>query len=528
MTSHLDLKGLLSPFSLTLTEPHTSISLEEEILSEATANQRNLSFSPDPPRVSSESYRVFFSTAPVEGEFTGDGSYVDAILHRFEQEGVPSEYVQASSQLDGNELYDLSKIRDSFSHLRTLQGREQAAPFEKAFTLFRAEEKRLHAVQRVLEYILNTSGENKIFNLQFRPPDSGLMFMPEDIRFFQSKKVKVVITCHDWVALKNKPHIQKVALEYFRCADLSIFLNLADQKAVLDSIFKVDRVRIPTSLSVVPLTITGLSLPSVESIFSRPPNILVFGIVRRNKGFEEAIALARLIKEREGFIGKVIIAGKLLQREYTVHRIIAPALGLGRAEAVALCEEWRANEYTLEWIQEKLTCHNQFPSDTALPVEIYFNPSAEKMQAIIQQCKYSYKADGKGFCNNASSMINMLGNTILFSKWGCLTDTRFTARHLGEIKLTSVASPSCKKGATTEMEGPFYGGVVLTERCIENFKPGFPLASEVLEKILSREREVEQVTNHRTLLIAQNAMESVFKVDRVASGVLESLKSTFI
>ena len=30
------------------------------------------------------------------------------------------------------------------------------------------------------------------------------------------------------------------------------------------------------------------------------------------------------------------------------------------------------------------------------------------------------------------------------------------------------------------MEGPFYGGVVLTERCIENFKPGFPLASEVL------------------------------------------------
>ena len=167
MTSHLDLKGLSSPFSLTLTEPHTSISLEEEILSEATANQRNLSFSPDPPRVSSESYRVFFSTAPVEGEFTGDGSYVDAILHRFEQEGVPSEYVQASSQLDGNELYDLSKIRDSFSHLRTLQGREQAAPFEKAFTLFRAEEKRLHAVQRVLEYILNTSGKIKFLTFNF-------------------------------------------------------------------------------------------------------------------------------------------------------------------------------------------------------------------------------------------------------------------------------------------------------------------------------------------------------------------------
>lgn len=73
-----------------------------------------------------------------------------------------------------------------------------------------------------------------------------------------------------------------------------------------------EELRLKTCLSRVPPTV-AYRRPTFEQSQERPPNLITFGIIRENKGFEEAIDIARRIGfERwpEGRMPRMIIAGK--------------------------------------------------------------------------------------------------------------------------------------------------------------------------------------------------------------------------
>lgn len=230
---------------------------------------------------------------------------------------------------------------------------------------------------------------------------------------------------------------------------------------------------------------------------SKPPNIIIFGMIREGKGFEDALQIATEIAYNPDFKGKmrILIIGNPLSYELLA-QIINRKFGcdspnqahvnkelllkivnnsvLGQ-EAVQLIEKVKnekigqfkhltssqfmvpdeliagfyANILTEQqkiktqvklsdpsYIQQFIGLMERNITE-ALPIDIFLNVNREELQYIFAQAKYAVKYDEKGWANNASGLINMLAyGCILYTGWGMCTDSEVTEkRYKGAIIL---------------------------------------------------------------------------------------------
>ncbi len=284
-----------------------------------------------------------------------------------------------------------------------------------------------------------------ILNLQLRPPDTGMMIHPEDLILFREKGIKVVVTCHEFMlnAVCRKADLNAFSLEYFREADRVIFFNEQDRNLAtrqlvgLEGKSSLSQVMVPGSLRS-PLG-AGSDF-SIEQRLAAPPNILFFGSLRKNKGFELIPPMAQALVKQGVQGAKIIVVGEpsdfrlvaeLLVKSCGVDRMVQllPLLDtqykLKTAAQLpdiinelhdiirALISSGKKQEF-IAWVQ-------QLPIE--LPIEFHFSVAPEQIERLFTQCKYAFACDSpKGFAMNASAMITMLAHgCILFATGGCCT-----------------------------------------------------------------------------------------------------------
>jgi hypothetical protein len=137
----------------------------------------------------------------------------------------------------------------------------------------------------------------------------------------------------------------------------------------------------------------------------REENILYFGIIRPVKGFYNALQLGKLLYENNDK-RKIIIVGKFEDDNPLIKRWIL--------------------KLNTDIVDEYLNVNEKYKNN----IEIYKNPTNNILFKQVNRCQFAYKTDGKGFCNNSSSLINILNfRCILITKSTIFTPDIFLPGH---------------------------------------------------------------------------------------------------
>jgi hypothetical protein len=279
--------------------------------------------------------KIFHVSIPFEQPNTGDYDYGTALVGALNESGQRAEYVNGTNA--GYALGSKEAI-GTVSHAVELvnSNRGDAGKFQDAYKKLREDSGRKEAIQKIEKHILDTAKKENvtpILNLQLRAPETGFAFMPEDLQQFKAKGIKVNVTCHEYKLNNTRRHLQSVLHEYFNAADTVTFFNPKDEnnacKHANQTAFE-DTVKFPvegaekklfslpsyplsskTLLTRVPPTVK-YERPEIAAFEKRPPNLIAFGLIRENKGFEEAIDIAKNINKKIWTADKkprMIIAG---------------------------------------------------------------------------------------------------------------------------------------------------------------------------------------------------------------------------
>lgn len=387
-----------------------------------------------------KSAQVFFFTGPFEGEHTGDADYTNKVVDLLKKESIKATYIKGSTTVNGSELYNPKDITYTS---------------ENQDRFIQDDIHRKRAVKNVTDLILSSPGEPKIFHLQLRPPETGCMFLSDDLEYLQKNGVKVVITCHEWKLNDHRMHYQEESLNYFKHADEVIFLNKDDADGAVN-LAKKRMAKFPTEfrVSAVPITVSVENPPTVDAVINREKNILVFGLMRENKGFDQGIGLARKLKENNPDGLKVILAGKPASLNYLLF-LASCAFDLNDDEMQMVKDAWNKDPLKFTELKKLLLKFENENRPSGLPIEFHLNLDEGEMEKLISKCKYAYKPDNKGFANNSSAIINLMANgCITFAKWGMATDKKFLSggEHANALVLTDEQRPSLGDFSPTPAE----------------------------------------------------------------------------
>lgn len=283
--------------------------------------------------------KIFHVSIPFEQPNTGDYDYGTALVKALDASGQPAEYVSAATA--GYVLGSKAEV-GTVSHAVELvnAARGNAAEFQSAYVALQQNPDRKAAIQQIKDHILKTAtkeGITPILNLQLRAPETGFAFMPEDLENFKRAGIKVNVTCHEYKLNNTRRHLQSVLHGYFKAADSVTFFNPKDKDNACkhaDKTAFTDISKFPTGdakataevalfttppydlssktfLTRVPPTVNYVR-PTLEEFQERPPNLIAFGLIRENKGFEEALDIAKNMNGKtwpEGAKPRMIIAG---------------------------------------------------------------------------------------------------------------------------------------------------------------------------------------------------------------------------
>ncbi len=204
------------------------------------------------------------------------------------------------------------------------------------------------------------------------------------------------------------------------------------------------------SLFAENMQITGNN--TFEILSNREPNILHFGIIRGEKGIDEAIELSLKLREnKENY--KVIIAGKLMFDLKLLYNIFIKIFNMQPPEfykdlQIAIktildrnIELREVKEFVrVERIINNEGRHEEFNNfcikfyeklaekyrDRLTNIEFHFNVNEEKIKRLAMRCKYAIKLDHKGMANNASTIASCLGFYLpVISTCGLVTNKEF-------------------------------------------------------------------------------------------------------
>ncbi|MDF3047947.1 MAG: hypothetical protein K0R73_1065 [Candidatus Midichloriaceae bacterium] len=477
---------------------------------------------------------VFFLTAPHDHPDRGDTDYVKSVLEALRTTCVTAVHV--TGEMDGRSLYDFKALYkdDKFKNLDS--------------------DIRKEAVENILSYAKGYQADNKIFHLQLRAPETGCMIHPQELSGLKEAVSKFVITCHEWIQQSNNQERIK-QLEYIKYADRTIFLNEADKREseIENSVISNVTATIPTNLSF-----------DVNAFLRRPANILIFGLIRKDKGFEEGIKIAEELAKisfpiRVVFAGKpydLTLSRKLIKAKYSdeaqdfgdelkIHqakeltkyqselaRQELKKLNIDQTDLMLVNDKqsmldvlekhglsgqsrrmsafYRAN--LPKELREKITTefYSQFSyQDSTIkeknPIDLHFDVDGEKLDELAKTCKYYVKLEKKGFANNSSSIINALCRyLIVFSYKGELTNDAF-------------------------INGKYKDAMVLLEK--KDGEKALDYVQEIISTIDTREKEPQEA-NRASFEQLKDITESLFclnkiKVDHinVYQNLLESRSS---
>ncbi len=439
-----------------------------------------------------KSAHVFIFSGPFEGEHTGDTDYAEKMIDLLKEEKITASYITGSTVAQGAPLYDPKEI--------TYAGYGENRKIID-------DDKRKQAVTNVMNHLLSFDGP-KIFHLQLRVPETGCLFLPEDLRRLKELGIQTIVTCHEWQLNNHRPWYQEQALEYFQEADKVVFLNQEDAShAIHFANHRLNTLAEKHSVSAVPITVAITTPPSIEDVLKRDKNIIMFGLIRPNKGFEQGVHLAQEIKAK-GLEGcRVLIAGKPTSFHYFIN-LATPILALNHEDVANLKQAWDQDPVHFSAFKQAVNLLQQENRPQALPAEFHIDLNEQELQQLMSRSKYAYKPDNKGFANNASAIINLLANgCITFAKWGRVTDRQFLPGEVHE------------------------NAIILTKEQRSNLQDLSPDPQEVIAHICMRENDPGQKLNRETVHAALRAthdpVQGVFSNNAVTQEAIAVYESLF-
>tara|TARA_Y100001958_G_C21210629_1_gene536356 strand:- start:401 stop:1660 length:1260 start_codon:yes stop_codon:yes gene_type:complete len=337
--------------------------------------------------------KIYFTSAPFQTPNTGDCDYMIKYSNIINKFGIQSEIIDYS--IFGN---DYLKLQNKYLNL--IKNIHNKKMYLKNYNYLKNDPLRINIIDYLIKLISSDKNKHKVLAIQYRLPDSGSLFFPDDLLKFKKNGIMISVTCHEFYLNILRKYLKYSTVKILNNSNLNFFFNKIDYLDAQKFGFKGKH---KYTKQVVTLNLPNIKNSTTE-IMKRPNNILFFGLIRPKKGIESALKLAlHIYKNPHPNIGKVIIVGKCEKNN-------------------PLISCW------LDRIKSVLTDDNFNVLDKYKHVlEIHVNIDNTQLSNIINKCKYAYKPDGKGFANNSSSIINLLNfGCITYTKWGPYTPNFIT------------------------------------------------------------------------------------------------------
>jgi glycosyltransferase involved in cell wall biosynthesis len=379
-----------------------------------------------------QKYQVYIVTSPYELQDSGDSDYAVGLSGIL---GECGEYLKSEKRESDN--YAL--LRQYLRHIENYNrnGSFNICPkFQGSIDTQLLYDLKNSIVESFSQKIIDEKkeGYTSILNLHMRPPETGTIFSPDDLKALRAKGIKIVITCHEYClndVLKNNIGRNRLVQLYFKEADRLVFFNKSDRdKALADVEIYTGKKRASAVSSLIEkASLVAVGTPmsldnppilseSTEEILARPSNILFFGLIRPGKGFELVPQMVRELKKRNLPKTKIILAGGVADMKFTLClvnalRKIADKEKLEESEFLG-----KNKEEVAAFLASKVNVE-----ELNLPIEIHFNVKSGQLLNIIRTCRYAVMYDGvKGFAYNSSALITALANScIIFVNKGICT-----------------------------------------------------------------------------------------------------------
>lgn len=395
----------------------------------------------------------------------------------------------------------LTGIKSLYSDNRFIQSRTDSfsdkAGFNRAYQASKNDPTKQKLIASMIDAIQPDS--QTYLDIHIRPPDCGVFINPADIAMFKKSGIKVNLTIHEYKQNFNRRYLQQYTHELMRKANRVLFFNQKDRDSAIRATMqgdcdqrnthhisgihkkafdthiwfkdKEDQIDVDNiDLEKYPVrpykldTKSGLTVASqqlslsntghISDILGKPANILSFGTIRPNKGFSQALEVAKLIKKQfdtptsiptihseMGYFPQVIIAGdpqnkdimtKLVKERFGEQAVENYQNGAnGQAgkpyddafsnEEIRSYWEYLIRDLNTQVSEQKIKLHNSF-------LEIYSFCSKEELFDLKRRCKYVLRMDDMGMRYNASAIISTLDVGIVYAKYGLVTDDAFTPK----------------------------------------------------------------------------------------------------
>lgn len=316
-----------------------------------------------------------------------------------------------------------------------------------------------------------------------------------------------------------------------------------------DLISKSKLTRVPPTTA----DITGYN-SKIGSYLIKPANIIIFGLIREGKGYEDAIEIIKEVhyNNKEALpTTRLIMVGKpdslkllaeIINKKFDCPKIITEDLlsAILYSEIKVFGEiietaKKSLLDYKLDAIKNaliKIRAYSDgierqvlegvirenkgkqlassveiinpsklqiFVSEIGkivpefLPIDIFLDISAQDLPKIFAKAKYAIKYDEKGWANNASGLINLLSyGCVLYTSWGMCTESEVTKGHYqGAIVLPN--NKYCLKQGehfTPEEEGEGKRKCFTIDKKMPE-KKNMITPKIIIEDIVARERNAE-------------------------------------
>lgn len=346
-------------------------------------------------------------------------------------------------------------------------------------------------------------------------------------------------------------------------------------------------------LSRVPPTTADINRIEEQNFYfrSKKPNIIIFGLIRESKGFEDALEIIEEIHTRyrtELPTTRLIIAGKpnslkllatIINKKFScggtvtfkmLEEIIDPLkdhheitdkiinamldfklTSIKKSLQAAGSYSEGIERQVLESIHKKPTeelgNHSKLQYlvhmmaqviPEYLPIDIFLNISSENLHHILLKTKYAIKYDEKGWANNSSGLINLLASgCILYTHWGMCTPKEVThGPYKGAIVLPK--TKYCLKHEerlTPDEEAEGKRKCFVVERKVSE-KHNFIKTQTIVKDIIAREQEtsgyfseflISEGDNQITLNLATSLIAAEFHPETVATRMVHEFNGLF-
>jgi hypothetical protein len=348
---------------------------------------------------------IYITCAPFKIKCSGDYDYLSVFKNTYNKLFNNNKIIELNCKNNDLQKYYINEFTKNV-HNKLL--------FMKSYKNVRYNKLRKYEILNFLNIIKKNKHISKLI-IQYRAPETGCLFYPEDIDLFKKNNIEVIIVCHEFYINILRSYLKNMTIKVLNKANIVFFFNEIDYKEAVKYGFK--GIHYFTKVPVLLNMPNKLYIPTLN----REENILFFGLIRPSKGFLNILLLAKLLYEKKDK-RKVIIIGKCEIDNILIKRWI--------------------DKINIDLINDKLQVNNKYSYN----LEIYVNPNDNLLFKMANRCQFAYKSDAKGFAFNSSSLINIL-------YLGCILITK-----------SSIFTPSFLLNS----ESKYYGAIIFQDKKTNN------------------------------------------------------------